>query len=456
MIMKLRKKVIFANMIIITLVLVISSPIIVATVDNANLHAVYQYLLRQSNFSQQYLAEYLKTVAEPSRAFEYNRLTLEKMLEDLSGCEVTVTSIADEKVFPIQEYALSGKKTYLIETTGDVRKFYLSFPVYMNGGIVGAVTFEQPLYREDAMKRGLILVLAIIFTLALLVSLVLSLVFSRRLIKPLELLTRASEKFSEGNFEPVALPRTRDELRFLTDSFNNMGRNIGAMLQKLRNEQEKQKNFIDNVTHEIRTPLTNILGYVDLAGRVADEDKRQRYYSYIKSEGERLLDMVNNLLELSRLNKYDLSANREKTDVTMLVMRVIELMKHRAESSDIKIIPDLGQVTADVDADKVKQVLLNLMDNALKYSEGKQITVRLWKEDKVYLSVSDDGRGIPEEDIPHVAEPFYRSDKSRSRKLGGSGLGLAVCREIARAHDGELLIESRKGEGTTVTISLQG
>jgi two-component system sensor histidine kinase VicK len=165
--------------------------------------------------------------------------------------------------------------------------------------------------------------------------------------------------------------------------------------------------------------------------------------------------MVNNLLELSRLNRYELPVTKLETDLKALIQNVLELMAEKTLRFGFAVEYNLENVTSFIDGEKIKQVIINLIDNAVKHSEGDKIVVKLWKEDMVHISISDNGKGIPKENIKYIAEPFYRLDKSRSRKLGGSGLGLSICRDIIDAHGGTLDINSVVGVGTTVTISLQ-
>jgi signal transduction histidine kinase len=305
------------------------------------------------------------------------------------------------------------------------------------------------------MKRTLQVVLLVLFIVAIAVSLILSYFFSYRVIKPLEKLTGATKEFSKGNFREITGIRTGDEIEKLVVSFNDMGNNIVKMLDELEVEQQKQKKFLDNVTHEVRTPLTNIIGYADLSSRIADENQKEKYISYITGESNRLLAMVNSLLELSQLSRFEFPILKEETDLTELIHQALELMQDRAKKFGFDILKELDHVTVNIDREKIKQVIINLIDNAIKYSEGDTIEIKLSKGKTVDISVSDNGTGIPEEDIANITEPFYRVDKSRSRKLGGNGLGLAICKEIINAHDGYIVIESNENSGTIVTISLQ-
>lgn len=453
--MKLRLKVISMNMFIIVAILLISGIIIIKTIDNFNLYTSYQYVLSQSNFTEQYLSEYLKISEKPEVSLELNINSLEEKLRLQSGCNVEISDNIKAAASEMEKSALSGKKVYFIDTQGTNRKLLLAFPIIVRGSVIGTVSLEYSLYQADNMKRNLQITLVILLVFALFVSLILSYLFSYRMIKPLEKLTRTTKEYSKGNFNEISGVSTGDEIEKLAHSFNDMGKNIKVMIDKLTDEQQKQKKFIDSVTHEIRTPLTNIIGYADLSGRINEEDQRKKYYTYIVDESKRLLNMVNNLLELSQLNQYEFSISKKETDIKNIIIKAVELMKDRAGKFGITINCQLQDFKASVDEEKIKQVVMNIIDNAIKYSEGSLIEIKLWKEQDIYIKIRDNGIGIPKADIESITEPFYRVDKSRSRKLGGNGLGLSICMEIIDAHGGKLDIDSPEGEGTIVTISLQ-
>ncbi|HOV25281.1 MAG TPA: HAMP domain-containing sensor histidine kinase [Pseudobacteroides sp.] len=453
--MKLRLKVISMNMFIIVAILLVSGIIVIRTIDNSNLYTSYQYVLSQSNFTEQYLEEYLKISEKPDVSLELNINSLEEKLRLQSGCDVKIKDNKKEAENKMEESARSGKKVYFINTEGSNRKLLMTFPIMVRGSIIGTVSLEYSLYQADNMKRNIKITLIILLVFALLVSFLLSYIFSYRMIKPLEKLTFTTKEYSKGNFNEIVGVSTGDEIENLANSFNDMGKNIKYMIDKLTDEKQKQKKFIDSVTHEIRTPITNIIGYADLSGRVNEEEQRKKYYTYIIDESKRLLNMVNNLLELSQLNQYEFSIVKKEIDLKSIILKVVELMKDRAGKFGITIDCELQDVKANVDEEKIKQVVMNIIDNAIKYSEGSIIEIKLWKEQYIFIRFRDNGIGIPKADLDNITEPFYRVDKSRSRKLGGSGLGLSICMEIINSHGGRLDIDSQEGEGTIVTISLQ-
>jgi two-component system sensor histidine kinase ArlS len=453
--MKLRAKVVAINVIIMISILLVSGFIVLKTVDNFNLYSMYQNLSSQSNLCEQYLTEYLNPISNPGKTLQEQTLNLEDLLKTNLGCDVEINVFNIKKPTELQRSALSGKKVYLIDTKGSTRNFYLSFPIYKGDKIIGCVTLSNPLYQADNIKRALSYTLLVISAIALIILFILSYLFSYRLIKPLEKLTDATKEFAKGDFKEIDYIKTGDEIEGLATAFNEMGQDIKEIIEDLRSEQKKQKKFLDNVTHEIRTPLTNIMGYADLINRIDDEPQKERYLTYITSESDRLLAMINALLELSRLNTYEQAVIKYEINLKTLIEQAILLMNDRAKKFGVTINLELEDIVASLDSEKIKQVIINLIDNAIKHSEGDLISIRLYKEDKIYITVSDNGIGISETCAENVFEPFYRVDKSRSRKLGGSGLGLSICKEIMIAHGGNIKLESKENLGTTVTISLQ-
>ncbi|WAM33822.1 ATP-binding protein [Caldicellulosiruptor morganii] len=218
-----------------------------------------------------------------------------------------------------------------------------------------------------------------------------------------------------------------------------------------------RKQFVANVSHELRTPITTIKTYSETLLDVHDEETKRQFLSVIIKECDRMTRLVSDLLYLSRLDSGENILNTEEVSLSELVRFVCEKLKIHAERKNQTLSCSILQdVVAMVDRDKMEQVLINLIGNAITYvQEGGRIEVILQKEeDSTKIIVKDNGPGIPQEDLPRIFERFYRVDKARSRELGGSGLGLSIADEIVRAHGGRILVESKVGSGTTFTVVL--
>ncbi len=221
-----------------------------------------------------------------------------------------------------------------------------------------------------------------------------------------------------------------------------------------------RKEFVANVSHELRTPLTTIKSYTEtlLDGVLEEEGLSDKFMNVINNEADRMTRLVNNLLELSRLDNRETHWDLRPLDLGTILKEVIVKMdvniKRKAQVLKVNIPETLPKVF--VDKDKIEQVFQNVLSNAYKYTpEGGSISVQSQCVDEtVMVTFKDTGVGIPKADLPRIFERFYRVDKTRSREMGGTGLGLSIAREIVQAHDGRIHIDSEPGHGTCVTISL--
>ncbi|NRD77393.1 cell wall metabolism sensor histidine kinase WalK [Bacillus sp. BRMEA1] len=228
-------------------------------------------------------------------------------------------------------------------------------------------------------------------------------------------------------------------------------------------EQEKieteRREFVANVSHELRTPLTTMRSYLEALadGAWRDEEIAPNFLEVTRTETERMIRLVNDLLTLSKMDSTDYQMKPEWVNFVPFFDHIIDRFAMSKEQNVTfkRLLPDHG-IYVEVDEDKMTQVLYNIISNALKYSpEGGQVTfVMQDMEDQIIVSISDQGIGIPKENIEKIFDRFYRVDKARSRKMGGTGLGLAIAREIVNAHGGHIWATSEEGKGTTISFSL--
>jgi two-component system, OmpR family, phosphate regulon sensor histidine kinase PhoR len=232
-------------------------------------------------------------------------------------------------------------------------------------------------------------------------------------------------------------------------------------ITELRRLEQVRTEFVANVSHELRTPLTAIHGYVEtlLGGALEEPDNARRFLEIVHRQTERLGRLINDLTDLSNIELGKVSLRLAPTPLDEVVDSVLAVIEPRARRGGVtlgtKMSPGLPPVKAD--HDRLAQILINLVDNAVKYTQGGgAVTVRASETARgtVEVSVEDTGVGIPSSDLPRITERFYRVDKARSRELGGTGLGLAIVKHLVLAHGGELHIESDVGRGTTVRFTL--
>jgi len=235
-------------------------------------------------------------------------------------------------------------------------------------------------------------------------------------------------------------------------------------VSELRRLETVRRDFIANVSHELRTPLTAIKGYAEMLLGPAGEkrDTALRYLEIIDRHSERLGRLIDDLFALSDLEFGRAPLRRRAVAVSPAIVDVVQILGERASQGGLTLSTEIseGLPLVQADPDRLRQVLINLVDNAVKYTpEGGRVTIsarptKLGSGDAVELAVADTGIGIPSQDLPRLTERFFRVDKTRSRDLGGTGLGLAIVKHIVQGHGGRLAIESTLGRGTTVIVTL--
>ncbi|MGH2537274.1 MAG: ATP-binding protein [Candidatus Promineifilaceae bacterium] len=326
----------------------------------------------------------------------------------------------------------------------------------------------EPLYIEVAGQRQLIghlqvarlvdnqvavmeqLQLIMLFTglAAASLSLLVGAWLSHRLLKPLDDITAVAMRITRADDLSRRLPDTGrdDEIGRLTLVLNQT-------LERLETLFHSRQRFLADVSHELRTPLTTIRGNLDLMRRMGEADPET--LDVLQEEVQRMTRLVDDLLLLARADTGGLPIRREAVELDNVFLDVVRQIQSVEQPVKI-VLEEVDQVCVLGDVDRLKQLVLNLVDNAIKYTPaGGEVTLSLGKKDgAVRLAVSDSGVGIPAEDLPRIFDRFYRVDKARSRRMGGSGLGLSIARWIAQAHGGEIRVDSKLGEGSTFTLTL--
>jgi len=287
---------------------------------------------------------------------------------------------------------------------------------------------------------------------AMLVAVVLSLLFTRSVIAPVQAMSLATKRISDGHYDEHVQAQGDDELAQLARRFNQMA-------EKLDQVESMRRQLIGDVSHELRTPLTAIKGSMEgLMDGVLPANAET--FQQIHAEADRLNRLVDDLQELSRVEAHAYMLDVRLLDVSSLVQTVTNRLAPQAESKrislDFELHPDLQPVLAD--EDRIIQVLANLTGNALQYMpDGGKVTIKAKQiNNEVQISIKDTGVGIPPEHLSHIFDRFYRADKSRSRQAGGgSGIGLTIARALVEAHSGRIWVESDgEGQGSTFSFTL--
>ncbi|MEQ2527429.1 ATP-binding protein [Bacillaceae bacterium CLA-AA-H227] len=273
---------------------------------------------------------------------------------------------------------------------------------------------------------------------------------SKGITKPLLKMKEATYQISKGDFS-VSLPITsKDELGDLANSIETLATEL-SYLKEQRNE------FLASISHELRTPLTYIKGYTDIVSkRNLNDEERSKYLNIIKEETDRLASLIKELFDLAQMDQNTFVIEKERIQLSPFLERLKEkLTPAFKQKFELKCEPN---VEAIADPVKLEQILVNLLDNARKYSaEDSTVKLEAWKNRySTHIVVADNGKGIPEKDLPYIFNRFYRVDKSRTRALGGTGLGLAIVQELVHAHGGDIKVTSIEHHGTKFEIILKG
>lgn len=346
----------------------------------------------------------------------------------------------------------SGLPVYRSVTVGNVHFRVLTVPLHTGGSPIGVLQSGTSLTIIDGLRSEIVRYLVVLSVIGIILAGMFGLIMGSRALSPLATMTDTALQITRADDLSRRIP-TRgivdDEVGKLITSFNNtMGR-----LEKLF---ATQRRFVADIGHELRTPLTVIRGNIDLMRKVGIEDEQSLHS--IELEVDRLARLVEDLLILAQAESGKLPMDRRRVEMDTLLLEVFS-QAHVLAADRVRLeIGQIDQVLVCGDRDRLKQVVLNLVANAIKYTaQGGKVTVNLSKEEgQGVFSVKDTGAGISIEDLPHVFERFYRGDKSRSRGKDGAGfgLGLSIAYWIVRNHGGEIEVKSKPNRGSTFTVRL--
>lgn len=313
-------------------------------------------------------------------------------------------------------------------------------------GVLRYVVSVEEVDRAMAMTSTYSIVVGI---LVIGLSMLFSLPLAKSIINPAQDLTRAADRMAAGHYDVRAQLGSNDELGQLAEAFNHMADEI-VQADKMKND------FIASISHELRTPLTSIKGWGETIAysSLEDQDQTRQGLQIICQETERMIRLVEELLDFSRFRSGRVQLHKERAEANQLVKQAANQMAVRAKQKQVTLALDLdpGLGMISIDTDRLRQVLINLLDNALNFTpQHGAITVQTrCSDDKMVIRVMDTGDGISSDDLPNVTKKFY---KGTSRQAG-SGLGLSIVAEIVQLHGGELQVESELGQGTSATVLL--
>lgn len=454
----IRTRIILSHFIVIFLITLVVEGIMWIEIKNYYYTSIEELLREQSTISSNFYNKYLSSIS------------LDEISDDLienfsssTNAEIQILNndkkiIADSIGNTLQtqfEYSdvdegLKGKTNKWIGRLEDTNEkaMAVSSPLKENRNIIGVVRVITSLESVDSLLNRILTILIIVGIFIIAVSTFISAIISNTIIRPLNEVTNVAREMANGNFSISAKKKYDDEVGSLADTLNYMTDEI-VKNEKLKND------FISSISHELRTPLTSIKGWgLTLKLKQFKEPiKLDQGLDIIIEESDRLTSLVEELLDFSRFQSGRITLNIEEVNIDYILRSVVRQMTPRAERLGIEIkenIEELPFIKGDIS--RLKQVFINIIDNALKFSEeGEKVTVSaICEHNAIEISVEDTGCGIKEEDISIVKKKFYKGNSKKS----GSGIGLAICDEIISMHKGSIFIESFIGKGTKIIVGL--
>jgi signal transduction histidine kinase len=326
------------------------------------------------------------------------------------------------------------------------------------GTVLGAVVLNSPVRGINQFLLQLYYYIGAIGLLALLVTVLIVRYLAKGITDPLKDMEQSAAAMARGDYNARIRIETDDEVGELGKSLNTLAQELACFVSNTARTEKLRRDFVANISHELRTPLTIIRGYTEalLDGTITNSDQTEKVHRQMREETVRLEGLINELLDLSRLQSGNASLAMEVLPLTAIAESVTAMLRQRAEQGGVALEAKLALTDCEIrgNGDRLTQLLLILLDNALKFTPaGGKITVSVAREGgQVALTVADTGVGICEGDVPFIWERFYKADKSHSRAGTGTGLGLAIAREIIDRHGASAEVTSSPGTGSSFRI----
>lgn len=371
----------------------------------------------------------------------------------------------NESISETLKHALDKKTAYL---TKDSSSYYMT-PLLMGDDQVGVVQYNYSLTEYQVFYESIRHMFVVIGTAVFVLGLLLGNIYYNSFANNIISLDKTVDRIKDGHYDTSGM-RSSDEIGRLSLGIHHMSQKIKETIHGMEEEQKKlrlavdklsrldsqQKQFIGNVTHEFKTPLTSIKAYLDLLEMYPEDDGLlETSIINIKSETDRLYDMVEKVLQLSALDKYDFELNMEKLELNQELERILNSLRGKLDKFSIRLITELTEGYIKADKDSLTIILINLLDNAIKYNKANgMIAVKTYETgDEVHIEISDTGIGIPKDLVDKVFEPFYMVDKNRSREVGGAGLGLSLIKKNTELMGGRVKLLYSGEEGTSFRVT---
>lgn len=355
----------------------------------------------------------------------------------------------DEITYPLDPSIFHFHTLYKIEKNTVTREKILALytPLIYKSQIIGVLRYSTSLTKVNHLIRNLMGYGMMICCFVAVIVFLISIHLGNSIVRPLKDIVGFTQKMAEGKYKDRIEKTYPYELGELAKRLNYMG-------DEILKADHMKNDFISSVSHELRTPLTGIKGWIEIMSKPEDiTDEEYRFgIMMIHNESERLINLVENLLDFSRYQSDRIQLILSQVKIDQLIKEVVLQFQKKAQEKEIQITADTMPVLITADVDKLKQVMINVLDNAIKFSrKGEEIKViQSVSETEVIIEIMDKGIGIAKENLSHIMESFYKIDS----KSIGSGLGLAISKNIIEMHQGKILIQSDYGKGTMVKITI--
>lgn len=474
----------YSAMLLITILSIISLGLLVAVVITGDLKGIQQF------YTSQYLIKPLtpqeestfldaKFFAKNSPEQLLTSQTLQQMDQKLQTVQsgmivrkedeiVYITPSLDVRPSAMEMPPYEMANIHVRDTFGLGNRFFtyvkfdFSFQDKSRGSIY--VLKEISPYGELA-RKWFPLLIVVLLTIIILTNGVLNYLVSRSIIKPLDSLKKAAGNIKEGNLNFEVIPSTKDEIGQLSFAFEEMRRKLKESVELQLQYEENRKELLSNISHDLKTPITTIKGYVEgIQDGVANTpEKMDKYLKTIYSKAAAMDQLIDELFLFSKLDLKRVPFSFEEVEIGGYLSDLMEelhfdLEENAVESQYVNAFDH--PVFAMIDREKLKRVVFNVIGNSVKYMDKENKCIRLILSDandsnRVLIQVEDNGSGISPEAISHIFDRFYRAEQSRNRMTGGSGLGLAIAKQIVEEHGGQIWAESIPGKGTTIFFTLK-
>jgi signal transduction histidine kinase len=406
-------------------------------------------------------------IDDDQNGFDSNRLDQARATLSKQDIKLTVYSNQGKQVVPanttntVPEKAMevikNPEKAYRVTSVKNNNQTLTSYYQLELGqnnlGYIKVTTTSATTSPLSNPMRGQLLLAGFI---AMIIALVFSIIIARSISKRIEVLRSATKEITRKNYDTKVKENNFDEIGQLGNDINEMSRSLKRQQEEIHEQEERRKTFMANASHEMRTPLTVIGGFLEaLENDVIPQKDQKRYFLMMHDEVERLTRLVKDNLDYERLRSAETPLRIERFNAGEMTNKVIEQLKVKAKEKGDKLILDSDfDVPLNADRDRFTQLMVNVITNAIQFTEKGKIEVSLQNvEGIVTIKVKDTGIGMTQKDIDNIFERYYKADKSRIKTKGESGLGMAIVREILDLHQADIDIQSEVGKGTMMTIT---